>query len=298
MTQLQIAVPFGQVTGTGPVHRVHPVTKLVWIAAYVVLAFSTQNIALLGAMVLVALALAAYGRILGHVLRGALVLVPLGASLIFLQSVAPASAGVRTAITTLGPFTVYEEGMYAGLVLFGRIASCLLVSYVFVSTTHQSDLFAALARLKVPYTLNFMMAMTFQLIPVFQREVGIILSAQKSRGMKGTGFQAVLPSFVPVFVGAIERVQQLSVSLESRGFGSTGRRTSYRRLSVRPLDWVLGVASMLVALALAAVSVSRGGWPLVGATDLTPAVAAGIVLGAAAVFLATLGSVFVLGLRR
>jgi len=50
------------------------------------------------------------------------------------------------------------------------------------------------------------MTVTLQLIPILQNEFAIVLSAQKSRGLKGTGFSALLPSMVPVFVGAIERV--------------------------------------------------------------------------------------------
>ena len=46
--------------------------------------------------------------------------------------------------------------------------------------------------------------------------------------------RAILPSFVPVFAGAFERVQQLSISLESRAFGSTpGRRHTGGSGSVR-----------------------------------------------------------------
>src|SRR5690606_17841212 len=127
---------------------------------------------------------------------------------------------------------------------------------------HPSDLFTSLAKLKMPYILNFMSAMTLQLIPVFQREFGIIMSAQKSRGMKGSGFSAVLPSFVPVFVGAIERVQQLSISLESRGFGSDGVKTSYRQMHARPLDWIYGVGGAVVMIVLVVLSFMNGFWSL------------------------------------
>jgi energy-coupling factor transport system permease protein len=131
----------------------------------------------------------------------------------------------------------------------------MLLTLVMVMTTHPSDLFLAFSKLKVPYTFNFMLAMTLQLIPVFQREVGIVLSAQKSRGMKGSGFSAVLPSFVPVFVGAIERVQQLSVSLESRGFGSSGNKTSYRKVTSRTQDWVYGIVGAVAMLGLMVYSI-------------------------------------------
>jgi len=44
---------------------------------------------------------------------------------------------------------------------------------------------------------------------------------------------------VPVFVGAIERVQQLSISLESRAFGSSGVKTSYRSVKMGAKDYIL-----------------------------------------------------------
>src|SRR5690606_4201785 len=135
---------------------------------------------------------------------------------------------------------------------------------------HPSDLFTSLAKLKMPYILNFMLAMTLQLIPVFQREVGIIMSAQKSRGMKGSGFSAVLPSFVPVFVGAIERVQQLSISLESRGFGSDGVKTSYRQVTGRPVDWALGIAGGLAIATLVVLSFVHGFWSLASLVTFPP----------------------------
>ena len=42
---------------------------------------------------------------------------------------------------------------------------------------------------------------------------------------------------VPVFVGAIERVQQLSISLESRAFGSSGQKTSFRQVRMAFSDY-------------------------------------------------------------
>jgi len=89
-----------------------------------------------------------------------------------------------------------------------------------------------------------MVSMTLQLIPVLQREVSVVLSAQKSRGMKSKGFGSVVPSFVPVFAGAFERVQQLSISLESRAFGSAGTKTSYRQVRFGPIDAAIAITGL------------------------------------------------------
>jgi energy-coupling factor transport system permease protein len=105
-------------------------------------------------------------------------------------------------------------------------------------TSHPSDIFTSLKRVGMPYVLNFILVMTLQLIPILQNEFKIVLNAQKSRAMKGTGFGAILPSMVPVFVGAIERVQQLSISLESRAFGSSGQKTSFRKVRMSVWDYV------------------------------------------------------------
>ena len=237
------------------VHRIHPVTKMVWVLVYIVLAFTTQNIFILSGMALFAIGLALLAGVFRPLLKAAYLIVPVGSSLIALQVLAPAVERPWTPIAEIGFVTLYGDGLYYALVLLGRIISSMLLTLVMVMTTHPSDLFLAFSKLKVPYTFNFMLAMTLQLIPVFQREVGIVLSAQKSRGMKGSGFSAVLPSFVPVFVGAIERVQQLSVSLESRGFGSSGNKTSYRKVTSRTQDWVYGIVGAVAMLGLMVYSI-------------------------------------------
>jgi hypothetical protein len=67
--------------------------------------------------------------------------------------------------------------------------------------------------------------------------------------MKSTGFGSIIPSFVPVFAGAFERVQQLSISLESRAFGSTGAKTSFRRIAFGPFDKLVALLGVLAGIA-------------------------------------------------
>jgi len=169
---------------------------------------------------------------------------------VVLQSIAPAFPRPWTPIIGIGPFTIYQEGIYSGITMFGRAMGMTIFAMVTIMTTHPSDLFCSLEKIGMPYVLNFILTVTLQLIPILQREFGIVLSAQKSRGMKGTGFGAVLPSMVPVFVGAIERVQQLSISLESRAFGSTGKKTSYRNVTMRIWDYVIMVAGFIASFSV------------------------------------------------
>ena len=109
---------------------------------------------------------------------------------------------------------------------------------------HPGELSSALQKARVPYTVNFMITTTLQLIPILQREFGIILSAQKSRAMEAQGFKALLPSIIPVFAGAIDRVSQLSMSLETRAFGASKERTLLRYKEFTTKETVLSILSL------------------------------------------------------
>ena len=241
-----VNVSVTHVRGTSWLHRLNPISKLAWVLAVIFFAFASYNPFPLFAIAVLGFAMGLSAGIGRPLLRILVVFAPVTASMIVIQTLAPATcSNTCTAAAQLGPFTLYQEGMSHSLSLVSRVFAMEIIALGVLMTTHLSDLFAAFAKLRVPYILNFMVSMTLQLIPVLQREVSIVLSAQKSRGMKSSGFGSIVPSFVPVFAGAFERVQQLSISLESRAFGSTGAKTSYRQVRFGPIDAVIAVSGLL-----------------------------------------------------
>jgi energy-coupling factor transport system permease protein len=255
-----------------------------------VVAFATRNPLFLLALSASGLVLVTVAGIWRPFIRVMLILLPIGSSLILFQSVAPAFPRPWTPITAVGPFTIYQEGIYSGLSLLSRATSMTIFALVMIMTTHPSDLVASLARLRVPYVAGFMLTMTLQLIPILQREIAIVMSAQKSRGMRSSGFSAVVPSFVPVFAGAIERVQQLSISLESRAFGSSGRKTSYRRVAVRPADWLVGLLGVVLTTACLAIFLANDFLDMSRTLVFPPPVALALVAAAAIAFVTFVAS--------
>jgi energy-coupling factor transport system permease protein len=244
-----VNVSVAHVRGTSWLHRLSPISKLAWVVAITFFAFATYNpwplfaIAVIGFLIAVS---AGVGTAIARVLA---VFAPVAASMLVIQVIAPAVCRSDcTPATQIGPLTLYQEGISHGLSLVSRVLAMEVIAITMLMTTHPSDLFASLARLKVPYILNFMVSMTLQLVPVLQQEVQVVLSAQRSRGMKSTGFGSIIPSFVPVFAGAFERVQQLSISLESRAFGSTGAKTSYRRIAFGTVDMLVAVAGVVAGI--------------------------------------------------
>jgi energy-coupling factor transport system permease protein len=244
-----IGPSFAADRGTSWLHRLDPVAKLAWLVTVVVVAFATYHPIPLFAMAATGFALGLSAGVGGRIVRILLIFAPVTASILVIQSLAPASCqGACTPFVQVGPFELYQEGTIHGLSLVGRLLAVETVALAVITTTHPSDLFAALARLRVPYVANLMLSMTLQLIPILQREFALVLAAQRARGMRSTGFRAVLPSFVPVFAGAFERVQQLTIGLESRAFGATGNRTSYRRVRTGRGDAAAAIAGVVAGV--------------------------------------------------
>lgn len=242
-------IPITMVPGDSSIHKIAPLPKLAWSFGVLLISFMTRNPAILGTIIIAGLILTFVAQVAKPMLKVMIILFPIYVISVFLQSIAPAFPKPWTPIAPLGPFTIYQEGIYSGITMFMRAFGMTLFAMVTIMTTHPSDLFASLEKIGMPYVLNFILTVTLQLIPILQHEFATVLSAQKSRGMKGTGFGAVLPSMVPVFVGAIERVQQLSISLESRAFGSTGKKTSYRNVVMRAKDYFILITGLLATVA-------------------------------------------------
>ena len=237
----EVIIPVAYVSGTSWFHKLHPIPKLIWAIGALVLAFSTRNPLFLSCFFLFGFLLIILAGILNNYLKVLLILLPISLSFIVLQSLAPAFPRPWVTISELGPFTIYQEGIYSGISLFLRCLAAVNFASLMILTTHPSDLFTALHKIGMPHQANFMVSTSLQLIPIVQREFIIILSAQRSRGMKSTGFSAVIPSIVPVFAGTIERIQQLSLSLASRAFGSKGLKTNIREIQATFKDYTSGI---------------------------------------------------------
>ena len=281
-----LPLPVTYVPSNSFFHRLHPLTKLIWAICALVIAFATRNPLILGILFVVGLlfvisagVIRTYGRVIA-------VLLPISLSLIVFQAVAPAFPQPWIPLAKIGPFTIYQEGIYSGLSLLLRAWGGVNFAALMVLTTHPSDLFAALQKLGVPHELNFMVSASIQLIPIVQREFIIVLSAQRSRGMRATGFGAAIPSIVPVFAGTIERVQMLAMSLESRAFGSKGTKTSLRDVQASLKDYILALLGLLAtAASVYTIIVYRDRLDWSEVAFIPPAVSVTLVITAAIAFL-------------
>jgi energy-coupling factor transport system permease protein len=139
-------------------------------------------------------------------------------------------------------------------VLFGlgkglKLAELLAASILFLSTTTIEDFTSSLISLRVPYRVAFAMSLAFRLVPLFMDSALTVVQAQSLRGYdfnRGHPLERLrryVPALIPVFMGALRRVNNMAMALEARGFGAGLRPTM---LGNYPLRWSDLLASFIL----------------------------------------------------
>jgi energy-coupling factor transport system permease protein len=154
-----------------------------------------------------------------------------------------------------GPITV--EALIEGQQAFIRVASGVVISIWFLSTTRNEEMIVGLTRLKVPYRAGFAFGMILRLAPTLITVTNTIVQAQQSRGLQLAGdwfwkkLLKYIPLFIPAFAGAIRNTNQFTMAIESRGFGYRPDRTNLIELRFSSDDYfVLLVTFVVVALGI------------------------------------------------
>lgn len=158
--------------------------------------------------------------------------------------------GHQLTIPFFGTYTL--EGAYFGLTFGFRVATVALIALLYVSTTPPVEVVRGMVKLGLPYSFGFMILMSLQLIPISNREVKTIISAQRARGLVESSLldklKGLVPLFVPLVVSSLERMETMAMALESRGFGYTEQPTPLYevRFSFKDIIIVAGAIVLLV----------------------------------------------------
>jgi len=93
-------------------------------------------------------------------------------------------------------------------------------------------------------------------VPTLQEEIDKIAKAQRARGADfRTGgplrrARNLVPIFVPIFVSAFRRADELATAMDARGFRSALHRTRMRKLRLGSLDLLATLIVMGLVLAV------------------------------------------------
>ncbi len=128
-----------------------------------------------------------------------------------------------------------SRGLWPGVRQSVQIILFYIPGAVLLRTTRTGDMMRGLRRV-VPYRLSFLVFVSIRFVPFFLRELNEIMTAQRLRGARLLPRQMVDPRnwgdlfhclLLPLMVRALKIADDVSLSAESREFGSRKQRTFF-----------------------------------------------------------------------
>lgn len=255
-----VPAPLSRTTG-----RLSPLTILS-AAVFIAVTTTAINSAVVSAGVLLGLAILLTATGLGWKVlpAAAAIMVPFGLSLLLTHGLFFPEG--QTVLWTAGPARVTVEGLTFAAAMGLRTAVFVVVFLAFSFSVQPADLMALLTKYRTPPQLGFVLCSALNIAPIIAARARRIAQAQQARGLVTGGgvrgrLAAVRQQAVPLVLALMHESGSRAESLEARGFGGRGRRTSYREVPDSPAQrafrW-LALAALLVFLLF------RFGMPWIG----------------------------------
>jgi energy-coupling factor transport system permease protein len=176
--------------------------------------------------------------------------------------VAALSVGILNVVFAAGG----RADLLLGLALGLRLLGIALSGVVALASTDPTDLADALqqqARLSPRLALGVLAAV--RMLPMLAAEWQILGMARRARGVSAgwspiTAARLAFGMLLALLVGAVRRATRLATAMEARGFGLAECRTIARPQRVRPADWMLIGAALLLAVVAVGAGVAAGRW--------------------------------------
>ncbi|WP_342430017.1 energy-coupling factor transporter transmembrane component T [Neobacillus sp. FSL H8-0543] len=179
----------------------------------------------------------------------------IGVSLFLIQGILnPINETVVWNVIPGTDITFYKEGLIVAVNVYSRIMPLFGVLFLAIRTINMTEFGVSLNKAGLPYKVGFVLTSTFQIIPVFNREMHHIINAQKSRGLETDGnllsrMKAFIPIMVPLISNSLMKVQNQVIALESKGFNANIKKTHFRNPERTKYDRYIVIFSALFGFA-------------------------------------------------
>lgn len=244
------------------IHKLDPRAKLIMLAYFVGLALLFSNPIHLALVLLAAILIWFYARIpakeVSRVYKyvyGTLALVIIIQGLSF-----PTGTEILRIIPenpllgNVGALTI--EGLVYGIAISERILIMMIIGPLVIYTTPLDRLILGMVKMKMPYTIAYIMSSALNILPSVQLEIATIIEAQTARAftkLETGGFvermRAYIPILVPLIVSMARNSTQLSLAMAARAFGASKERTFYRDIKAETKDYIV-IGIMVVTFAI------------------------------------------------
>ena len=260
------------IPGDSILHRLDPRTKMVWMICTMISVFIFFN-PLVSIIMLTVMILALLYAVGPVVFKNALIrfipIIILTVSILhgFVNPAGKTPILVGNIPIHLPYFgNMMWEGLYIGIQMSLRICAVIFASIVLVVTTTTEDMVIAIAKLGIPYQYASFFGMSLQMIPILQEEAIIIVQAQRARALRENNLwekvMALVPLFVPLAVGSMQRAETTAMVLEARAYGAPVKRTELRTIRLTPLDYFLIIifSAALIGLIVTRIAYGNLSW--------------------------------------
>ncbi|MBX5477203.1 MAG: energy-coupling factor transporter transmembrane protein EcfT [Clostridia bacterium] len=226
-----------------PLHRLHPIVKLVYLVLTLVVVIfpyraTLPDLVAVAYWALVSLALWATARVglrqfgfLMRVLLWTFGFIMISQALLYEGGHVVFSLG-RLAFFGSDIGSVTDEGLFWGVVLSLRILAAALALPLFVVTTSPAEIMGALGQLRVPAKVSFMFVSALSFTGLIFKLWQEILDAQRLRGFDMDAMnawqrarRAYVPVVTPLILLLFRKGNDFQIAMDARGYAYPGRKT-------------------------------------------------------------------------
>ena len=158
-------------------------------------------------------------------------------------------------LSSIGPFIpIYSDGLYFGILLLGRFWGVITISWVFINSTNPFDFAQSLTKIGIPYRIAYSLSLSLRFTPVLNTEISIIKRAQQTRGLNTNpnslrgAFNLLKYTLFPLISSTLNRIRDITLSMEGRAFGLYTHRTSLKEIPLRLTSDGLKLVTVILIL--------------------------------------------------
>ncbi|HFR3708383.1 TPA: energy-coupling factor transporter transmembrane protein EcfT [Streptococcus suis] len=251
--------------GTGFIHSLSAVSKLLFFLIVSILAMITYDTRLILFIAVFSLALFKMSGIRYKEISLVLILTIIFAAMnaLMVHLFAPRYGvelyGADTPLLSgLGVYSLTSQQAFYLVNLLLKYFCTVPLAIIFLMTTHPSQFASSLNQIGVSYKVAYAVSLTMRYIPDIQEEFYTIRMSQEARGLelsrKGKVMDRIkgnLSLVIPLIFSSLERIDTISTAMELRRFGKNKKRTWYTQQPLQRMDY----AVLLFILALVVVTI-------------------------------------------
>ncbi|WP_029172040.1 energy-coupling factor transporter transmembrane component T family protein [Streptococcus suis] len=251
--------------GTGFIHSLSAVSKLLFFLIVSILAMITYDTRLILFIAVFSLALFKMSGIRYKEISLVLILTIIFAAMnaLMVHLFAPRYGvelyGADTPLLSgLGAYSLTSQQAFYLVNLLLKYFCTVPLAIIFLMTTHPSQFASSLNQIGVSYKVAYAVSLTMRYIPDIQEEFYTIRMSQEARGLelsrKGKLMERIkgnLSLVIPLIFSSLERIDTISTAMELRRFGKNKKRTWYTQQPLQRIDY----AVLLFILALVVVTI-------------------------------------------